>query len=475
MRSAISIEAPEATAVLKELARPHIPAEMRRRLAETLSEKVASGSSQAGHGSDANKQYALQVYNLFPIWLWSVLMDKNAPKHKIIEGVKVFLFSIGLVYATEPTYLAIVAAILAARHHSDPNFQVDQAEAKSLLEELKKTVRLGMKRRKMSHFGCIRSFPDTPEELLEQHPQVFARAYPLHDTIHANCPQECPLDAAMLTSLCAQLPSRSTHHSINRRVNMVQVQKQPKQLMDMHNVGHQLYLQDGSQMPCYRRQPQQAAGPNITYFPCAEARRQHFAIENHSMHTESTSRVGPLAIADKPPEPGQQQAEPKLAGTGAQSSPAAKAPEETTATAPGATIDEMASSILAARAEGKAGKRKQKESAKAKSAKSPTTTATKHVKVCLKRPAGPSTAMPPTKKVKLGKPVKPVKAPYPGKPSARCCTPIWIGKWKVYTDLNCQSYRIMVPGSRCDRKSSFKFADPKDAWKKVCAIISDGV
>lgn len=107
-------------------------------------------------------------------------MEISAPKYKIYEGIKMSCLSIGLTHAFEPTYVVMIAAVLATRHCNDPEFDVDRSDARAVLEALRGQVRLAAKRANLRHYGVIAHYPETPKEFLDKHPELFAKAYPRH-------------------------------------------------------------------------------------------------------------------------------------------------------------------------------------------------------------------------------------------------------------------------------------------------------
>ena len=58
---------------------------------------------------------------------------------------------------------------------------------------------------------------------------------------------------------------------------------------------------------------------------------------------------------------------------------------------------------------------------------------------------------------------------FPGKP-LKPADPIIVGKYKLYTDINMQAWRVKKIGERVDKACSWK-VDPAAAWEKVLKIL----
>ena len=74
--TAIAIGPPGATALLKEIGRPHIPADMRWKLARALSSKVGSVAGKVGN--NVSKDKSIKYFCFEEIQLASTLALDNA-------------------------------------------------------------------------------------------------------------------------------------------------------------------------------------------------------------------------------------------------------------------------------------------------------------------------------------------------------------------------------------------------------------
>ena len=88
------------------------------------------------------------------------------------------------------------------------------ADAFKLLEDLKSHVRPDKKEMKLPHWGRILVFPDSPSDLLKDHPSLYETAYPNAAEVPDNGPMKCPVDEQMLAHLTQSLPARKSHRTL---------------------------------------------------------------------------------------------------------------------------------------------------------------------------------------------------------------------------------------------------------------------
>ena len=66
----------------------------------------------------------------------------------------------------------------------------------------------------LAHHGAILVYPHDPWLLQESHPDLFAQAYPEHNTQPDNAPGGCPFDEWTFNSIVSKLPARKSHTSV---------------------------------------------------------------------------------------------------------------------------------------------------------------------------------------------------------------------------------------------------------------------
>lgn len=126
----------------------------------------------------------------------------------------------GLVYASELTYVAAIAAMAVARMFSEGTSRINPKDCYNILGELKAMVRQLKCHFKLPHYGQIRTFPAGPSELMEQHPNVYELMYQGAGARPDLGLAQCPLDPALLQHVRAMLPARKTHTSVNLNMQL---------------------------------------------------------------------------------------------------------------------------------------------------------------------------------------------------------------------------------------------------------------
>ena len=99
---------------IKVLNDPNIAAGVRRDLAAAIHAKVSS-KQKNGSKKGSWKQYCTSYKDLIHRRLWKVLLDKTSAYWQVVEAVANHMESMGLVYATEPTYVHITSIVCVCK------------------------------------------------------------------------------------------------------------------------------------------------------------------------------------------------------------------------------------------------------------------------------------------------------------------------------------------------------------------------
>ena len=107
--------------------------------------------------------------------------------------------------------------------------QVCAQMAYKMLQDLKRLVRMETRRARLPHYNTVKVYPPTPEDLKQQHPEIYSLVY--EDCVgqpdRAPCP--CPLGALNLDLLKARLPKRRTHGGM--MLQMPQIQDETDEIL----------------------------------------------------------------------------------------------------------------------------------------------------------------------------------------------------------------------------------------------------
>ena len=96
----------------------------------------------------------------------------------------------------------------------------------------------------------------------------------------------------------------------------------------------------------------------------------------------------------------------------------------------------------------------------------------KHKKNIIKKRPAAREPSPLVKKGRISKPTRDsngLTIKFPGVPK-KACPPIEYKRFKIYTDITMQAWRVKKIGERKDKAASWK-ANPQEAWKKVLGLL----
>ncbi len=213
---------PQGTEIIKLLANPAVPGYMRTTLARAINSKCSGFKTNQSGVAKAAAQTCQNPENFLPIWVWDLIADKDSTYNKILSALELVFERLGLTSGNEPTYANTIAALLLARLGGDRAFQVSPDDALKMETDLKNLVRKRTKRVKLPHYGRVIAFPEFPDELLKDFPDVYRMVYPDLEANPKNAPMKCPLDAGLLAQLKVRLPMRKTHASLTLGTCLVQ-------------------------------------------------------------------------------------------------------------------------------------------------------------------------------------------------------------------------------------------------------------
>ena len=428
--TAVAMNAGQATKIILALSVPAIPAYVREVLAKAVKEAV-DGSTSKVAAARAGPQSCINIEVFIPQRHWAVAENPAIPFPILLCNMGWLMERLGLVHANEHTWVAVTAVLKLARMGGSITGPINPAECYQLGQRLKALVRLDAKRSPKPHHGKIKVFPETPEQLREQFPEIYALAYPNVDTFPHNGPCQCPLDATVLNYLKTKLPARQTHSSI--RIYL------PSLDGPVHGpTRFQSALQD--------------ADPSFVNLPgfqwCAPRGRP-----------QSQER---LAIENEPVLP------PKLKELGNLGAQGSMQQEMASITGLAAEIQQQ---IIGTHHSKLPDGGREKDAKKAEEEAPPTVSEMVNKKkekpLMKKRPAAHVAG--PAKKQKVGG--KKLLVPFPGVPK-KPVEPMVYKEFRIYSDVSLQAWGVRKIGERKDKAASWKI-DPEAAWQKVQDVLKD--
>jgi hypothetical protein len=207
----------EATVLVKLLHAADLPASTKSSLAKCLNARVC-GSGGPVKKPKQEPQSCMFIHRFLPVWLWSLLAQPSATYHQVMLGVRSFARMLGLTSANEPTWLALASVVYIARLQALKGVQtlvaVSMQDVKKLTEDIKGWVKPSRRECKLPHWGRLLLYPNTPDELKAQDPDLWETAYADSLVQPENLPGDCPLDMGVLTELQGGAPQRKTHSSL---------------------------------------------------------------------------------------------------------------------------------------------------------------------------------------------------------------------------------------------------------------------
>ena len=217
--TARDVSSGQATAIIKALDHVVVTPGARATVARALRIKVdGDNASTAGPHGERKSQVCLLLENLLTIKHWK---DFDTTDYIKQEENMVKLFErLGLNHASEHTYVAGTAIIVAARMQKTGERSVNANDAYKLLNRLKKHVRALTQRTILPHYNQVKQYPDTPEELLEKFPHIYDLVYQDMENFPDNAPGKCKLQLAELEVLKARLPARKSHISVAETISV---------------------------------------------------------------------------------------------------------------------------------------------------------------------------------------------------------------------------------------------------------------
>ncbi len=132
---------------------------------------------------------------------------------------------IGDVFSSELSWVHVVSMLTLASHDSDvDSFSIEPANCLTKLRDIKAYAK-SMRKTMLSHYGVVALYPEDPNDLKLQHPEVYQAAYPnASPDDPSTLPVKSPLNAALLEQLRAKLPARVSHQSMAATKNKAQAQ-----------------------------------------------------------------------------------------------------------------------------------------------------------------------------------------------------------------------------------------------------------
>ena len=300
----------------------------------------------------------------------------------------------------------------------------------------------------------VKLYPSTPDEVKQEHPNLYELAYGSLDPTPENKPVPYPFDARVLEMLKCKLPCRNTHNAIRVDLVITTSRHQPFRGCSFNTSGQLSIADGGTKKPALHPHPQDARVPAPPRsWPCSLDADG----EGHPR-----SLLGPerpeLVIDDGAAADG---AEQSAAAGAEQSAPHADGAQKSATHADGAlksgapadaekTARELAEHMM-------------KVLGVTHADKATNVKKRKHTKTG----AGPKN---PTKKAAIGTDSKSKVAwPFPGVPKSHK-EPVTFKAFKIYTDLKNSSWRVKKIGERRDVGCSWK-TDPEAGWSKVLKTI----
>ena len=484
--TARDVSSGQATAIIKALDHVVVTPGARATVARALRIKVdGDNASTAGPHGERKSQVCLLLENLLTIKHWK---DFDTTDYIKQEENMVKLFErLGLNHASEHTYVAGTAIIVAARMQKTGERSVNANDAYKLLNRLKKHVRALTQRTILPHYNQVKQYPDTPEELLEKFPHIYDLVYQDMENFPDNAPGKCKLQLAELEVLKARLPARKSHISVAETISVPRFPRPSRHLaledqeeLPITFLGPHAYRNEHAQSTIRLPMAPQAITQLAAAWAAAQNQRNLPALQNgqaddtipEKLPPQRTESIYDLAqkiqsqaagtYEQKTPEQiSELIADVKKGHKGGTTSDVDAPPEKIPKLDNGPTLEASAGGQQETPAAppkgGRKGPTKVKKGRVSTKVQS-VMKAKKEVKVKKEAGAGKS-------KVKE-------LLPYPGKPTKKRA-PVQFGdNIKIYTDINASLWRVQKHGDRKDIAASFK-KDPVRAWTRVNEILAE--
>ena len=146
---------------------------------------------------------------------WVILQDPNAHSAQLNMTIFDVAAGLGLMNPNEITFVHMVAIQCLAQQGPSALHSITPNIGFQKLRELKDLFKVNRKRSGSQFAGELILYPQTPEELQAQAPDLFNHAYPYaHTGDPEHVPCQCPLDENVLFHLRVKLPARVTHQAV---------------------------------------------------------------------------------------------------------------------------------------------------------------------------------------------------------------------------------------------------------------------
>ena len=218
----VNISTSDAVKLLGMLRESPFPQHSRDVLVGVIDAKQSLGRSlaPAGRGGPRPAQTCSMFWAFVPMAMWELIANRMIAYETNLNMVCRFMERLGLVYASESTYVEIASALyLCANPRCQPSSitERDRSVMWSLKEDLKRVVRAFRGRTKLPHHGKILVYPTSPEDLQNTNPDLYDLAYGVGSgNVVPDSSQRCPVDGDMVTLMSGRLAHRKSHSSMNK-------------------------------------------------------------------------------------------------------------------------------------------------------------------------------------------------------------------------------------------------------------------
>ena len=426
-----AISEADATTMTSHLANSQLIQETKLHLARLVRSKVSAIRVNHTPNLRSPPQSNLWYHRYLGQHHWATLVDPEVPwpvKLRVIVDVSA---DMGLTHPTEITLTHIVSVVeLAVNQHSTLDLCVGDAWTKR--GQIKDGI-TALRRLHLPHFGQLRNYPDSPNDLPSLSYNVLYKV----GTSKEYRPVDCPLDESSLHALRARMPTRKTHSSVATVIKMhtpPKMQTLLRSISTSMNLGMAPYMEP--QLPGFKFcQPRRTSSDeSLGLVPSNHKRALTDFMgpdSGQSLNTGHGSGEQPIASTEA-----------QTKDPSGQVVPSEVVPTTSASKKPGEDIAGMTAHVLGVLSGAPAAPKRKAPAAK---------------KTVKKRPSGQAVT----------------KLVYPGRPVGKT-EQLHFKGYKILTDVPSMCWRVKKFGD--DRTlvcASFK-VDAKKGWEKVSKFVNGG-
>ena len=208
-----SLSTQQTTKLMQLLSKSPYSMAVRSKIIDMMYGKIASTGEIAAIKANEKpigykNQVNLHLHRYFSSKEWSAL---KSPQTTYLDKLSIITNKfemLGCTCPSEPTEVhacAILTLVGLELEAESLHVVIKPAECLHKLRDLKAGIKVLRGRVRLPHYGVVRVYPPTWQELRSQYPDVFAHAFPEPDRL----PAECPLNEKVLDQLRMRMPARS--------------------------------------------------------------------------------------------------------------------------------------------------------------------------------------------------------------------------------------------------------------------------